>query len=116
MVTAEARIATDRPSRYLVQLCQHAGRMRGPRAHRPAGHRGGDGDMRHAEWSDSYGIIRTSRGECTLRPAPGALMLRVEAADADHLRRLQDLIASRLERIGRRDRLTVTWQRPGEAG
>ena len=49
-------------------------------------------------------------------PASGALMLRVEAADEDHLRRLEDLIASRLERSGRRDRLTVTWQRPGEAG
>jgi len=116
VVTADARIATDRPSRYLVQLCQHAGHMRGPRAHRPAGHRGGDGDVRHAEWSDSYGIIRTSWGECTLRPASGALMLRVEAADEDNLRRLQDLIASRLERFGRRDRLTVTWQRPGQAG
>jgi len=43
-------------------------------------------------------------------------MLRVEAADEDNLRRLQDLIASRLERFGRRDRLTVTWQRPGQAG
>lgn len=116
MVTAEARIATDRPSRYLAQLCQHAGNMRGPRAHRPAGHRGGDGEVRHAEWTDSYGIIRTSWGECTLRSSPGALTVHVEAADDDNLRRLQDLIASRLERFGRRDRLTVTWQRPGKAG
>jgi len=46
--------------------------MRGPRAHRLAGHRGGDGDVRHAEWGDSYGIIQTSWGECTLRPCPGA--------------------------------------------
>jgi hypothetical protein len=116
MVTAEARIATDRPDRYLVQLCQHAGNMRGPRAHWPAGHRDGDSEVRHAEWTDSYGIIRTSSGECTLRPAPGALTVRVEAVDEDNLLRLQDLIARRLERFGRRDRLTVTWQRPGETG
>ena len=116
MVTAEARIATDRPERYLVQLCQHAGQMHGPRAHRPAGHRGGGGEVRHAEWTDDYGIIRTNWGDCTLRRASGALTLRVEAADEDNLRRLQDLIAGRLERFGRRDRLTVTWQRPDEAG
>ena len=116
MVTAEALIATDRPERYLVQLCQHAGRMHGPRAHRPAGHRGGDGEVRHAEWTEDYGVIRTSWGDCTLRRAPGALTLRVQAADEDNLRRLQDLIAGRLERFGRRDRLTVTWQRPDEAG
>jgi hypothetical protein len=40
-----------------------------------------------------------------------ALILRVEASDDDSLRRLQDGIAGRLQTIGRRDRLTVTWCR-----
>jgi uncharacterized membrane protein YcjF (UPF0283 family) len=37
--------------------------------------------------------------------------LRAEAADEESLRRLQDLVAHRLETIGRRDRLKVTWER-----
>jgi len=41
MLTAEARIETDRPSRYLAQLCRHAGQMSRPMRHRPHSHDGG---------------------------------------------------------------------------
>ena len=119
MLTAEARIETDRPSRYLIQLCQHASDMGGPRGHgRLARHRGaGHGaEIRHAEWTNDSGIVRTNWGECTLRATPGALTLRAEAADEENLRRIQDLMADRLERFGRRDQLKVTWQRPRHAG
>jgi hypothetical protein len=43
---------------------------------------------------------------------PGALTLRAEAADQETLRRTQDLITGLLNRFGRRDHLTVTWQQP----
>ncbi len=121
MQTAEARIATDRPSRYLVQLCEHVSAMGGRRGHvlpgRHGGHGGhgaGQGDgagILHADWTDSGGVIATSWGRCTLRAAPGTLTLRAEAADEDGLRRMEDLLTARLERFGRRDRLTVTWRR-----
>jgi hypothetical protein len=42
------------------------------------------------------------------------LTLRAEAADQDSLTRIQDLIAGRLEKFGRREHLTVTW-RPAQA-
>jgi hypothetical protein len=48
-------------------------------------------------------------GRCTLRADPGVLTLRAEAADEEHLHQLQQRIADRLEQVGRRDRLTVTW-------
>jgi hypothetical protein len=41
------------------------------------------------------------------------LTVRAEAADEENLERLQTLLARRLETIGRRDQLTVVWQRVG---
>ena len=117
MLTAEAHIETDRPSRYLVQLCQHASDMGGPRGHwRPARHRGdlGEGaEMQHAEWTDSYGIVRMNWGECTLRATPGRLTLHAEAADEESLQRIRDMLTTRLQSFGRREHLTLTWQPPG---
>jgi hypothetical protein len=46
-----------------------------------------------------------------MQTAPDMLTLRAEATDEESLQRIQDLVAGRLERIGRRDRLTVIWQR-----
>ena len=79
MLTAEAHIETDRPSRYLIQLCEHASDMSGQHGHTMlARHRGSamrQAEMRHAEWTDSYGIVRMNWGECRLRAAPGTLTL-----------------------------------------
>jgi hypothetical protein len=63
----------------------------------------------HVEWSDDHGLIDFGWGLCTLRADLGVLTLRVEAADEEGLRRLQDRVAELLERFGRRDHLTVTW-------
>jgi hypothetical protein len=38
------------------------------------------------------------------------LTLRAEADDPASLARIQELIAGRLEKFGRRERLIVTWQ------
>jgi hypothetical protein len=51
-------------------------------------------------------------GQWTLQATPDALTLHAEAANEEDLQRIQDLLAARLEKIGRRDHLTVTWQRP----
>jgi hypothetical protein len=113
MPTAEARVATDRASRYLVQLCRHADQMAGMR-HRPPALHGGRRPpaVQYVEHSDSHGIVHFATGRWTLDADPDALTLRAEAADEQTLRRLQDGITARLERIGRRDQLVVTWQRP----
>lgn len=120
MPAAEARVETERPSRYLVQLCKHfsnKGRHLGQRLH---GHQGGDGqalrEMRavaeqaQVEWSDTEGQVTLPWGQIILRATPGVLVLRVEAAAEDDLSRLQDLVSGHAERFGRRDGLRVNWQ------
>jgi hypothetical protein len=38
--------------------------------------------------------------------------VRAEAADEENLRRIQELVGNRLETMGRRDNLKVSWRRP----
>jgi len=118
MPTAEAQIRTRRASRYLAQLCRHASQMGRPMRHRLRGHDRGDAppEVQHVEWSDTYGIVSMSWGQWTMQATPDTLTLRAEAADEDNLRRIQDLVAERLGRFGRRDRLAVSWQQPRRAG
>lgn len=113
MPSAEARIATDRASRYLVQLCRHTDTMRRMRHRPPAAHGGRQmPEVRHVEWSDTHGTVRFAEGQWILDAASDALTLYVEADDREALQRLQNGITTRLEKIGRRDGLTVTWQHP----
>jgi hypothetical protein len=117
MPTSEAHIPTERPSRYLVQLCRHVDQMGRSLLHRPRNHFGGAAhappEVRHVEWSETHGTVNFGWGQCTMETAQDMLMLRAEAADEENLQRIQDLVAGRLERIGRRDHLTVIWQGTG---
>jgi len=61
-------------------------------------------------------VISFDWGRCTLRADPGVLTLRAEAPDEESLYRLEQRIADRLQQVGRRDRLTVTWTPPRGAG
>jgi hypothetical protein len=106
MLIAEARVATERSSRYLVQLCRHVNKV--GRAHPQM--------QAHVDWSDDHGVISFDRGRCTLRADPGVLTLRAEAPDEQHLHQLQRRVADRLQQVGRRDRLTVTWTPARGAG
>ena len=45
-----------------------------------------------------------------MRAFPGRLAVRAQAADEESLRRIQDLLTVRLQKFGRRERLTVAWQ------
>jgi hypothetical protein len=103
---AEARVATERPSRYLVQLCRHVNKVseRDPQM------------QAHVDWSDDHGVISFGWGRCTLRADPGVLTLRAEAPDEESLRRLEHRVTDRLEWFGRRDQLTVIWTPPQGAG
>jgi hypothetical protein len=67
--------------------------------------------VRHVDWNDTQGTIELSVGRWTMHAAANTLTLRVEAASEGDLKRIQSLVGGRLEQIGRRDRLTVGWER-----
>ena len=114
MPTAEAHVQTDQPGRYVAQLCKHARQVHRMR-HRPPAHNGGDGQppprVQHVEWTDTDGVVSFGWGQCTLQATPNMLTLRAEAASEENLRRVQEIVASDMERFGKREHLQVTWQR-----
>jgi hypothetical protein len=99
VLIAEATVATERPTRYLVQVCRHIDLVA----------RGNPQMEANVECSDDYGVISFPWGRCTLLAGPRVLWLRAEASDEEGLLRLETRVTDRLEQIGRRDRLTVTW-------
>lgn len=118
MPTSEAQIDTERPSRYLVQLCRHAAGMNRTPGHRLRKHADGGalplGEVQlRAEWSDTQGVITFFPwGKCDIAANGNTLTLRIEASDEDRLEQIQGVISSDLDRFGRREALTVSWQRP----
>jgi hypothetical protein len=105
MLIAEANVETERSSRYLVQLCRHVNLV--AQTHPQM--------LAHVEWSDDSGVISFGWGRYALRADPGVLTLRAEAPDEENLHQLEQRVADRLEQVGRRDRLTVTWTQPRDA-
>lgn len=103
MLTAEARVETERSDRYLDQLCRHVSKVTEQHPQMQA----------TVEWSDDRGVISFAwGGRCLLRAEPGLLSLRAEAPDEESLWRVEDPLTERLERFGRRDRVTVRWTSP----
>ncbi len=118
MLTAEADIRTEHAGRYLARLCGHAGKMgtAGRRlGHRRPSHAPGDAppEVRRVECSGTEGTVSLDWGQWTMRAFPDRLAVRAEAADEESLRRIQDLLTSRLQKFGRREHLTVNWQELG---
>ena len=125
MPTSQATIETDRPGRYLAQLCRHAAAMgETGGGHRPRLHGGhrrrvqgagtapASAELRvSAEWSDTHGIVTLAPwGRCSMEATDHTLTLRVDATDDDALQQIQEIVTRDLERFGRRGRLTVAWQ------
>jgi hypothetical protein len=113
MPTAETRIATDRATRYLAQLCRHAAAVTRLGTH-PGGPHAEAEDHADvtvdAQWSDTRGVIAFAPyGTCTLEAGASELVVRVEAADDAALTRIRRIVAADLDRFGRRDGLAVSW-------
>lgn len=100
---AEARVETERGSRWLEELCQAVKRRADANPEIEAS----------AEWSEANGTIEFGWGRCTLHATPGVLALRVEAVDQDGLDQLRELITRHLEKLGSDEQLTVGWQQAG---
>lgn len=113
MATAEARIETTRAQRYLAQLSDHLGHMgRGGITPRH-GQQGGVHEqpaVHRAEHGDRYGEFVFDWGTCKLLALDDALIIRADAADEEDLKHAQAMIGYRIETIGRREHLTVTWR------
>ncbi|MQA03835.1 MAG: DUF2218 domain-containing protein [Streptosporangiales bacterium] len=73
MLIAGARVATDRSSRYLVQLCRHIDQVARTNPQMRA----------HARWSDDHGLLDFGWARCSLRADQDALVLRAEADDEE---------------------------------
>jgi hypothetical protein len=69
--------------------------------------------VRQVACSETEGTVSLDWGQWTIRAFPGRLAVRAEAADEQSLRRIQELLTARLQKFGRREHLTVTWQHPG---
>jgi hypothetical protein len=109
MPTAEARIETTRPQRYLAQLRDHLG-IGGITARH--GHPGGLHDrpaLQHAEHGDRYSEFVFDWGTCKVQALDDALLIRAEAADEEALERAQAMIAHRIE-SSKQDAKRVFWK------
>ncbi|MBY8840381.1 DUF2218 domain-containing protein [Streptomyces sp. SP2-10] len=99
MPLAMARVATDRPARYIKQLVSHMGHK-----------------ATTALAPDGRGTITVTAGTCSLAPTPDQLELTATAADAESLSHVQDVITRHLERFATEERLTVEWTAPIDGG
>jgi hypothetical protein len=114
---AEARIDTDRPSRYLVQFCKHAAAMGSGRGHQLRTH--GDRASEtgrvtiRAEWSDTLGTVTFDPwGTCHLQAGDTELRVRVQAPSHDSLARIEEIVTADLGRFSRQE-LLITWHSIG---
>jgi hypothetical protein len=112
MPASLARIDTPRAGRYLSQLCEHLGHM----LQRPGRHGAGSGHdgpppVLDIDRTDDQAVITFAWGSCTLRATDSALLVRVEATDDAALGQAEALLAHRIQTIGHRELLTITWQR-----
>ncbi len=92
---SSAAVVTAKPVAYMRQLCKHFG-------HKV-----------DAEFGESSGWIEFSMGRCELEAdaAAGVLQLTVSAASEVELERMREVIGSHLKRFGKRDELSVSWDR-----
>lgn len=93
MPTSHGHAATDAAPRYAKQLASHFGRKI-PTEELPEG--------RHR--------LTFQQTDVLLEPAEDHLLIRVTAPDASTLGTIRDVVASHLERFGRRNELTVVWK------
>jgi hypothetical protein len=93
MPAAEAHIKTERPSRYLAQLCRHVSNIYRKDQHLQNQRHRHAADERQArpqpppyiEWSEIHGTITLGDGKIRMHADPGALTLRAKAANEDIL-------------------------------
>ena len=106
MVASTARVATEHPTLYLRQLCEHFDHERG--------RHGAPGV--EVTFDDHEGFVNFApavNGTCRLDAREeGVLVLSASGTDRAALERVQGILTEHVKRFGRRDGLTVDWD-PG---
>ena len=115
MPIADATIPTTKASQYLIAVCRHASRVNHRILARHGRDRANRPQVQHVNWTDSDGTLELNWGRCVFHAGPDALSARIEADD-EHLAQVQQIIARDLERYGRRENLSVDWQRQPASG
>jgi len=96
-----AVVPTDAPVRYAKQLLAHLGRTNA---------------VEPVQGEPEGGRLVFAYGVGIVRPEGNRLVLDAAAADAESLRRVEDVLGRHLERFGARQKLVVRWQHaPGGA-
>ena len=90
-MTADAHVQTTKGSRYLQALCGHFSRKT------------------EADYNAERGRVDFGFGSCELRAEAEALLLQVEAPDAESFARVKNVVGGHLERFAAKDELKVRW-------
>ncbi|WP_369172821.1 DUF2218 domain-containing protein [Streptomyces sp. R28] len=98
MPSSRAHVTTDAAPRFAKQLASHFGRK-----------------IPVEETPDGAHRLTFQHTDVVLEALDDHLLIRVTAPDATALAAIQDVVGSHLERFGRRNELTVTWDEPAQA-
>ena len=103
MVASTARVATQRPTRYLKLLCEHF-------ADEGRRHSAQEFDVSFDDRQGFVDFAPVVSGTCRL-DATKEEVLALEASGTDQaaLERVQRIVAKHVQRFGRRDGLAVEW-------
>jgi uncharacterized protein len=108
MIAGSARVATEHPTRYLKQLCEHF-------AHEAPRH---SGQEIHVTFDDHEGLVDFTpvvSGALRLDARhEGVLAVEASGTDQASLERVQRILTEHVERFGHHDGLTVEWAAPSE--
>lgn len=87
MVKATARLATDRPERYMKAMCKHF-------AHKV-----------EAGFDETSGFAKLPDGRLTMRVAPGTLHFDVEAEDVQKLLKTRYIVDAHIVRFAFKEQI-----------
>ena len=93
MLVSTSQVPTDRPARYMAQMCKHF-------AHK-----------NEASYDDTSGRIQFAYGTCILETGDDVLRLRVETDEEASLERLENVVGKHLERFMWRETPKIAWSR-----
>jgi uncharacterized protein len=102
MIASTARVATDRPSGYLKQLCEHF-------ANPSQRHSGQEFEVTFDGQEGFIDFAPVITGACRVEARDGELVLEASGKDQGALERVQRIVSKHLSHFGQRDALTVEW-------